>query len=51
MKQVNSFNAEAIFIESTRTQSFLKTVGINWIALAEYAQKTTHMPGFKSFFF
>ena len=25
-------------------------VGIHWIALAEYSQMSTHVPGFQSFF-
>ena len=47
-------NAEATFIQSTRMQRFLKTfkpcqVGIHWIALAEFFQMNTHLPGFRSF--
>ena len=43
----NPFNAEAAFVQSTRT--FLKPfklwhVGIHWIALAEYSQMSTHVP-------
>ena len=51
---LNPSNAEATFIESTRTQKSLKTiykpchVGIHFIALVEYFQMSTHMPGFQS---
>ena len=49
---LNPFNAEATFVQSTRTQSFLKTlfkpchIGIQWISLAEYSQMRTYVPGF-----
>ena len=49
-------NAEAAFVQSTRKQRNLwKTlklchVGIHWIALVEYFQMSTHLPGFQSFF-
>ena len=49
-------NAVATFIQSTRTQFLFKKsskpchVGIHWIALAEYSQMSTHVPGFQSFF-
>ena len=53
----NPSKAEATFIQSTRTQRFLKTiylkpyhVGIHRIALTEYSHMSTHMPGFQSFF-
>ena len=51
---LNPSNAEASFGQSTRTQLFLKTIetlsfGIHSIALAEYSQMGTHMPGFQSF--
>ena len=48
-------NAEATFVQSTRTQRLLKTiyklcyVGIHWIALAELYQMSTNVPGFQSF--
>ena len=52
-------NAEATFIESTRMQRFLlffywkssefSHVGIHLIALTEYSQMNTHVPGFQSF--
>ena len=48
-------HAEAAFVPSTMMQSFLKSnskpshVGINWIALAEYSQMSTYVPGFHSF--
>ena len=44
---LNPSNAEATFIQSTRTQ--ILHLGIHWIALAEYSQMSTHMPGFRSF--
>ena len=51
----NPSNAEATFLQSTRTQIFLKPskpfhVGIHWNALAECSQMSTHIPGFQSFF-
>ena len=52
---VNPSNAEATFVQSTRMQISLKPpkpcyVGTHWIALAEYSQMSTHLPGFWSFF-
>ena len=42
------------FVQSTRTQGFLKTskpchVGIHWIAHAGYSQTSMHMPVFQLF--
>ena len=52
---VNPSNAEATFVQSTRTQKLFKPskpchVGIQWIGLAEYSQMNTHVQGFQSFF-
>ena len=52
---LNPSNAEATFIQSTRTQIFLKAiepcrVGIHWNALTEYFHMSTHLPGFRSLF-
>ena len=52
---VNPSNAEATFIQSTKTQRFWNPskpchVGIHWIAVTEYSQMSTHVPGFQSFF-
>ena len=55
-EQFNPSNAEATFIQSTRTQTFKKKtskpclVGIHWIALAEDSQVSTHVSGFQSLF-
>ena len=43
------------FLQSTRTHNLWKAskpchVGIHWIALHEYSQMSTHLPGFQSFF-
>ena len=43
------------FVQRTRMQRFLESskpchVGIHWIALAEYSQTSTHVPGFQLFF-
>ena len=51
----SSSNAEATFVQSTRTQRFLKKsktchVCIHWIALTQYFQMRTHVPGFQCFF-
>ena len=48
---VNPSNAEAAFVQSTRTKYFGKPakpcyVGICWIALTEYSQMSTNVPGF-----
>ena len=48
-------NAEANFVQSTRTQRFWKSskpcrVGMHLIALAQYCQMSTHMPGIQSIF-
>ena len=45
-------NSEATFVQITRMQRLTKTlkpchVGIHWIALTEYSQMHTHMPGFQ----
>ena len=54
--QVNPFNAEVTFIQRTKKQRFLKTILTLscwysfYIALAEYSQISTHLPGFQSFF-
>ena len=47
----NPSNAEATVIQSTGLQVFTKTmlVFIGWIALAEYSQMSTRVPGFQSF--
>ena len=50
----NPFNAEATFVQCTRTQRFEKPsqpchVGIHWIAPAEYSHMSTHLTGFRSF--
>ena len=52
---LNSFNAEAPASKALGHKDFLKSskpchVGIHWIALAEYSEISTHMPGFQSFF-
>ena len=41
-----------LFVQSTRTQRFLKTILTLscWIGLAENSQISPHMPGFQSFF-
>ena len=54
--RLNSSNAEATFFQSTeggkhfRKPSKAYHVGIHWIALAEYSQMSTHVPGFQTFF-
>ena len=55
VKELNPFNAEATFVQSTRMQRFWKPskpchTGIDLIALAENFQMSTHVPGFQSFF-
>ena len=56
MYSVNPSNAEASFFLSTRMHIFWKksyktcNVGIHWIALTEYSQMSTHLPGFQSYF-
>ena len=51
---LNPSNAEATFVQSAKTfENHLKhlmLVFIAWIALAEYSQMSTHMPGFQVFF-
>ena len=52
---LNPSSAEATFVQSTRMQTFWKPskpshVGIQWIALTEYPQMSTHLPEFQSFF-
>ena len=52
---LNPSNAEATFIQSTRTQKFRKPpkpccVGTHGKALAEHSHMSTHLPGFQSFF-
>ena len=52
---LNPSNAESTFVQSTRMQNLWKAskpchVGIHWIALHEYSQMSTYMPGFQSFF-
>ena len=51
---LNSSNAKATFVQSTRTQKFLKPykpchAGIHGLALAENSQTSTHLQGFQSF--
>ena len=51
---VNPYNAEALSSKLQGYKNFRKLakpchVGIHWIALAEYFQMSTHMPGFQSF--
>ena len=52
---VSPSNAEATFIQQTSTQSFFWKpskpyhVGIHWMALTEYSQMSTHVPGFQSY--
>ena len=53
LRGFNPANDEATFVISTRAHDFRKSskpsyVGIHWIALAEYLQMNTHMPGFQS---
>ena len=51
----NTSNAEASFVRRMRMWLFLWKpskpyhVGIHWIALAEYSQMSTRVPGFQSF--
>ena len=52
---VNPSNAEATFVQSTRTHIFLKPskpcrVGIYWIALAKNSHMSTNVPGFQFYF-
>ena len=54
MDSINLSNAEATFFQNTRTQNFRKPskpchVGTHWIALPEYFQMSTHLPGFQLF--
>ena len=46
---VNPSNAKTAFVQITRMQHHLKPchICIHWIALAEYFQMSTHMPGFQ----
>ena len=51
---LNPSNAEATLIQSRRTQRFLKPykpchVDIHWLALDDYSQMSTLVPGFQSF--
>ena len=51
---LNPYNAEATFVQSTRTQTFCKPskpchIGIHWIDLTEYFYMSTHLPGFQLF--
>ena len=52
---LNSSNAEATFVQSTRTQNIFKKpskpclAGIHWKALNEYSQMSTHLPRFQAF--
>ena len=51
---ISPSNAEATFVRSTNTQRFFEnnlkpSVGIHWIALTEFSQKSTHMSEFQSF--
>ena len=53
-RKVNPSNAKAIYVQSTRTQDFIKPskpccVDIHWITLAEYCQMSSNVPGFHSF--
>ena len=54
-KLVNTFNAEAIHSSKEKGRKYFLNpskpchVGIHWIALAEYSQMSTHLPGAKSF--
>ena len=44
-------NAEATFVQSTLdAKIFKKNFIIHWIALSEYSQMGTNVPGFQSFF-
>ena len=50
LKFLNPSNANATFVQSTRMYDFCKPsnpchAGINWIALAEYSQMSTHVLG------
>ena len=52
---INPSNDEATIAQSARAQRLLKSpkpchVGMHWIALTEYSQMSTHVPGFRSFF-
>ena len=54
-RSFNPSNAEATSVQRTFTQRFSKPSkpchsGIHWIALAEYSQMSTHMPGFQGYF-
>ena len=51
---INPSNAEAIFGQSTTTQTFDKPskpyhISIHWTALAEYFRMSTYLPQFQSF--
>ena len=51
---VNPSNAKATFVQSTMMlfENYLNPVchvGIHWIALTEYYQMSTNLPGFQSF--
>ena len=52
---INPSYAGAIFVQSSRTQTILKSkpchVDIHWIPLAEYSQMSIQMPEFHSFFY
>ena len=48
---VNPSNAKATFVQGQGRKDFRKPskpchVGIHWIALTEYSQMSTHVPGF-----
>ena len=54
-RNVNPSNADATFVQSKGRKDFRKSsrpchVGIPWIALTEYPQMSTHVPGFQSYF-
>ena len=55
MDYMNPFNAEATSVQNTKRQRFLTPchvgthVGTHLIALAEYSQMSTHVPGFQLF--
>ena len=50
---INPSNAEATFVQSTRTLNIMKIIlNLSYMKdLAAYSRMSTHVPGFQSFFF
>ena len=54
LSTINPSNAEATYVQSTRTQRLWKPskpfhISTHWKALTEYSQMSTYLPGFHSF--